>query len=80
MARIDDIAAEVKDHALRKKLQNAIADLKKKQRFGFVFEEHVPEMASLSGFPVQPGATVQRRKSPNGLYRMQSLSKNGKVT
>jgi adenine-specific DNA-methyltransferase len=79
MARIDDIAAEVKDHALRKKLQNAIADLKKKQRFGLVFEEHIPEIALLSGLPIQPGATVQRRKMPNGLYRVVSVGSKGQA-
>lgn len=75
MARIDDIAAEIKDHALRKKLQQAITDLKKKQRFGLVFEEHIPEIALLSGLTIQPSATVQRRKMLDGLYRVVSVGR-----
>ena len=62
MARIDDLAAEVKDAALRKRLQEAIADLKRKQRFGLVFEEHIPEITLLRDFPIKPGATVYRRE------------------
>jgi adenine-specific DNA-methyltransferase len=51
MARLDDLVNEVKDAALRKKLQDAVLDLKRRQRFGLVFEEHVPETSALFDFP-----------------------------
>lgn len=82
MARLDDIAAQVKDAALRKKLQDAIADLKRRQRFGLVFEEHIPETTALLGLPVQIGATVQRREDLGGntLYRVAAVSGRGRAT
>jgi adenine-specific DNA-methyltransferase len=82
MARLDDLAAEVKDAVLRRKLQDAIADLKRKQRFGLVFEEHIPETSALLGFPVQPGETVQRRDEVTGntLYRVSAVNGRGKAT
>src|SRR2546426_11182982 len=82
MARLDDLAAEVKDAPLRRKLQDALADLKRKQRFGLVFEEHIPETTALLGFPVQVGATVQRGDDGNGstLYRVVGVNGRGKTT
>jgi len=66
MARLDDLVAEVRDIALRSKLQEAVADLKKKKRFGLVFEEHVPETSALAGLPVNVGTIVQRRDDLSG--------------
>src|SRR5437016_2574477 len=81
MARLDDLAAEVKDQALRKKLQDAIADLKRKQRFGLVFEQHVPETTVLLGQQIHRGATVQRRDDANSgaFYRVISINGRGNV-
>ncbi len=78
MARLDDFAAEVKDPALRKKLQEAIVDVKRKLRFGLVFEEHVPETTALANFLIHRGAIVQRRDDPERgkLYRV--ISANGR--
>lgn len=82
MARLEDLAAEVKDPALRQKLQGAIADLKRKQRFGLVFEEHIPETTALFGLSIQVGATVQRRDEGNAsaLYRVTAQNGKGKAT
>jgi adenine-specific DNA-methyltransferase len=66
MARIDDLIAQVRDNDLRQKLEAALADMKRRQRFGLVFEEHIPETTALVGLPVQVGATVQRRTDPEG--------------
>jgi adenine-specific DNA-methyltransferase len=54
------------------KLEAAIADLKRRQRFGLVFEEHIPETMALLGLPIQVGGIVQRRDDPIGtsLYRV----------
>jgi len=75
MARIDDLVAQVPDKLLRQRLQSALADMKKRQRFGLVYEEHVPETTTLLQFPVQVGATVQRRSDLSGrLYQVKSLT------
>jgi adenine-specific DNA-methyltransferase len=82
MARIDDLIAHIADKGLRLKLEAALADMKRRQRFGLVFEEHVPETTSLLDFPVQVGATVQRRSDSEGqhLYVVKAINGRGKVT
>lgn len=75
MARIDDLVAQVPDKVLRQKLQAAFADMKKRQRFGLVYEEHVPESTALLGLPVHVGATVQRRTDSSGsLFQVKSMT------
>jgi adenine-specific DNA-methyltransferase len=76
MARIDDLLTQITDKALRQKLETALSDMKRRQRFGLVFEEHVPETTALLRFPVHVGATVQRRSDVNGekFYQVTSLS------
>lgn len=78
MARIDDLITQITDKNLRQKMESALADMKRRQRFGLVFEEHVPETSVLLQFPVTPGATVQRRSDHDGsnLYRVRSVSAN----
>jgi adenine-specific DNA-methyltransferase len=81
MARIDDLVTQVSDKALRQKLEAALVDMKRRQRFGLVFEDHIPEMTALLRFPVTPGCTVQRR-SDNGtgqLFQVRSLTGKGKA-
>ncbi len=82
MARIDDLISQVTDKQLRQRLESALADMKRRQRFGLVFEEHVPETTSLLGFPLQLGAIVQRRSDTEGrhLYRVKGITARGKVT
>jgi adenine-specific DNA-methyltransferase len=81
MARIDDLITQIADKALRQKLESALADMKRRQRFGLVFEEHIPETSTLLRFPVTPGTTVQRRSEANGvgLYQVKAAAKRGKV-
>ena len=59
MARIDDLITQIADKGIRQKLEAALADMKRRQRFGLVFEEHIPETSTLLRFPVVAGATVQ---------------------
>src|SRR5262245_25961550 len=82
MARIDDLVAQVANQALRKKIQDALADMKRLQRFGLVFEEHTPETSTLFGLPVQRGAFVQRRDDPSTktIYRVASVTAGGNAT
>lgn len=81
MARIDDLIAQLSDKALRLKIEGALADMRKRQRFGLVFEEHVPETSSLLGLPVTVGATVQRRADTEGksLYQVTALLSRGRA-
>src|SRR5258707_457384 len=81
MARIDDLLAQITDKGLRQKMESALADMKRRQRFGLVFEEHVPETSTLLHFPISVGAIVQRRFDSNGgtLYRVTGVQ-NSKIT
>jgi len=76
MARLDDLVAQVKDQRVRGELQIALAELRKRQRFGLVYEEHIPETSALFGFPVRVGSIVQHRHEAEAksLYRVTSLS------
>ena len=82
MARIDDLVKQVNDKPLRQKLESALSDMKRRQRFGLVFEEHIPETSTLLHFPIAVGATVQRRNDPEGrnLYQVKALKSRGMVT
>lgn len=82
MARVDDLIAQVTDRSLRQRLETALADMRRRQRFGLVFEEHIPETAALLGLPVQPGASVQKRSDPEGktVYTVASVAGNGRAT
>ncbi len=79
MARVDDLVQLVSDSTLRQELAQAVADLKRRRRFGLVFEQHIPETATLLGGPLRPGAVVQRRDDPSGkrLYRITELTADG---
>ncbi len=61
MARLDDLMARVADRSLRQEMEAALAEMKRRQRFGLVFEEHVPETTALYGLPIRVGSLVQRR-------------------
>ncbi|MBZ5640259.1 MAG: hypothetical protein LAO51_16055 [Acidobacteriia bacterium] len=81
MARIDDLVTQIADKALRQKLEAALADMKRRQRFGLVFEEHVPETSALLHISPAVGSTVQRRSDPDGtLYQVKALRSRGGVT
>ena len=62
MALLDDLVSQVPDLALMASLQKAITDLRRKQKFGLVFEEHIPETTAIFGLPIPIGALVQRRQ------------------
>jgi adenine-specific DNA-methyltransferase len=63
-------------------LEAALADTKRRQRFGLVYEEHIPEMSALVGLPAQAGSLVQRRDdtSSGTLYRVIEVSPGGDAT
>jgi adenine-specific DNA-methyltransferase len=82
MARIDDLITQIHDKSLQLKFQAALADMKRKQRFGLIFEDHVPETSALLHFPVTVGATVQKRSDVEGkkLYEVKEVKVRGRVT
>src|SRR5687767_5404903 len=61
MAKIDDLIKQVGDPTLRRELKSTVADLKRRTRFGLVYEDHIPEMTALPGLPIVVGALVVRR-------------------
>ncbi len=55
----------------------ALLELKRRQRFGIVFEEHIPEVTALHGLPLQVGSLVQRRDDPDAtLWRVSALTQS----
>jgi hypothetical protein len=82
MARLDDLIAQVSDQPLRREMEAALATIKRRQRFGLVFEEHIPETSALRGLPIQTGSLVQRRDDPQAkvLYRVTATTPGGRTT
>ena len=78
MARLDDLITQIPDKTLRRKLESALADMKRRQTYGLVFEEHIPETTALLQFPIVVGATVQRRDDLEAKTVFQVLSVNGR--
>jgi adenine-specific DNA-methyltransferase len=81
MARIDDLVSQIADKGLKEQLESALADIRRRQRFGLVFEEHIPETASLPNFPIQVGTLVQEKRDLEGkrLYTVRGIEKAGAV-
>lgn len=61
MARVEDLVSQVGDAALRRELAGEVALLKKRQKFGLVFEGHIPETTLLHHAPIGVGSLVARR-------------------
>jgi len=82
MADLEDLIARVPDHRLQAELARALTTLKRRQRFGLVFEEHLPETAALLGLPIQVGSLVQRRDDLGArtLYRVTELDGDGRAS
>src|SRR5687768_656414 len=61
MAKIDDLLNHVSDVKLRDRLRSAVSEIRDRQRFGLVFEQHIPETVVLARFRIRRGAFVTRR-------------------
>lgn len=61
MAAIDDLIAQVDDAALRARLKDEADRLRRAQKFGLVFEEHLPELTPIYSAPIQAGSLVAQR-------------------
>jgi adenine-specific DNA-methyltransferase len=82
MARLDDLVAQVADPPLKRQMETALREMKRRQRFGLVFEQHIPETTALHGLPIQAGSLVQRRDEPQAkiLYRVRATTPQGQAT
>jgi adenine-specific DNA-methyltransferase len=70
MARIDDLISQVSDESLRTQFGEAVAELRRRKRFGLVYEEHIPETVALaSEVGVRPGVEVMLRHQPEDRTR-----------
>ena len=68
MSVIDDLLLDVKDVALRERLQKEIARLGERKKFGLVFENHIPECTALYNVPVRKGSLAATKQGePEGL-------------
>ncbi len=70
MAKINDLVNQVNDPSLRRELEKAVAELKKRTRFGLVYESHLPEMTALPGYPVSEGGLAMRRSRLSSAHRL----------
>ncbi len=58
MARIEEKIAEIANAGLRQVIAEEVAKLKKRTRFGLVFEEHQPEVVPIHGARIKREARV----------------------
>jgi adenine-specific DNA-methyltransferase len=61
MARIEDEIGKISDPILRSTLLNEVKKLKTDNRFGLVFEEHLPELVPIYNAKVKARSLVARR-------------------
>src|SRR4051812_27014370 len=74
MAKIEDLVALIPDERLRKGVSREVKELKKRKKFGLVFEEHLPETVRLPRFRVRVGELVAvRNQSGNTLWRVKAI-------
>ena len=76
MARVDELVDQIPDPRLRGDLAAAVAEIRRRQVFGLVFEQHIPETTLLAGGPFAVGQIVQYRKdAKGGSWRIAALKK-----
>src|SRR5687767_9630469 len=78
MARLEDLIDQIGDGGLRRAIEQEVRDLKRRQRFGIVFERHIPEVVSLHEYPIEAGLLVRPRLDPKAAS-MRVVSVNGGV-
>jgi adenine-specific DNA-methyltransferase len=64
MAKLDDLIAQVGDANLRSHLEEAVGELRRRKKFGLVFEQHIPETTVLPDAEVRKGSVVLIRTEP----------------
>ena len=58
MAAIHELVSQIKDEALRSRIEVELEKLQKQKKFGLVFEDHLPERVRLYDMPVKRGCKV----------------------
>jgi adenine-specific DNA-methyltransferase len=76
LAELEDLVEQIPDPDLRQAFVAALRDLKRRQRFGLVFEQHIPELGGLPGLPIQEGGLVHIKGGPDdgSLRRVLSIT------
>ena len=69
MAKLDDLIAHVGDAGLRRQLEEAAVELRRRKKFGLVFEQHIPETTMFPSETVQKGSVVMIRTEPSNKTR-----------
>lgn len=62
MAAINDLIARIKDPELRQRIEKEVKALTQQKQFGLVFENHIPEITLLYGYPISRGCKVIRKE------------------
>ena len=74
MAAIHDLLSQIKDEALRTRLEQEINRLSKTKKFGLVFEEHLPECTPLYDMLIKRGGKVALKAGKvNDFYTVISI-------
>lgn len=73
MAQLERLVAEVPNEELRNAIAAEVADLKKRTRFGLVYERHIPEVAVLGSVPIEEGNTVVLRRDQMKTFRVRQV-------
>jgi len=61
VAYVDDLIDRVSDADLRSRLRREVRALRKRRKFGLVFEEHQPEAVALPGLNLEAGGSAVLR-------------------
>jgi len=77
VAKLDDLIAQVGDAKLRRQLEEAAVELRRRKKFGLVFEQHIPETTMFPSETVQKGSVVMIRTEPSNKtrYVVESVTK-----
>lgn len=77
MAAILDLLQQITDDNLRNRLQQEFDAIKKKKKFGLVWEDHIPESTLLPEEPISVNSMVARKKGETKcLYLIKSIVDN----
>lgn len=74
MAAINDLIARIQDPDLRQRIEKEVKELTKQNKFGLVFENHIPEMTLLYDYPISRGCKVIRKSDDDKKQFLNVLS------
>src|SRR4051812_26594285 len=77
MANLEELLAALPEADLREALRGEIAQLKKRTRFGLVYERHIPETVLVGNIPIRLGDTVRPRQSAETERDLRVVAVNG---